>query len=164
VRTARRLRSTVLGSLAALGAASLSAGCSGAPSDPVLSLLAELEAAAEARDADRVGALLSAEFRAPDGLGKTVAVAEVKRYFTIYETVGLTIYGVSVERGEQDARVRCVIEFSGRVKKLPGFEGFLPPDEAYRFDFGLAKEGAAWRIRKASWELAQPEASPTGAP
>jgi len=155
VRVPGRPRSIVLACLATVASLSLPA-CSRAPSDPVLALLAEMEAAAEARDADRLGELLSAEYRAPDGLGKMVAVAEARRYFTIYETIGLSVYGVSVERSEQDAHVRCVIELSGRVKKLPGFEGFAPPDEAYRFELGLVKEGAVWRIKSASWELAQP--------
>lgn len=124
----------------------------------MLALLAEMEAAAEARDADRLGELLAADFRLPDGLGKAVAVAEARRYFTIYETVGLNVYGTSVERGQGTARVQCIMEFSGQAKKLPGFEGFAPPEDAYRFDFELVQQGSRWLFRSARWERAEPAA------
>ena len=52
---------------ASLLVAALASACSGPPADPVEALLAELEAAAEARDAERFGERLSRRSAAPTG-------------------------------------------------------------------------------------------------
>ncbi len=122
----------------------------------MLALLAELEQAAEARDAERFAQSLSAGFADPEGLGKADAVLLLKRYFAAYESVSLEVYGVEVEHGEGEARVRFVVEMKGRARKLPGLDGFLPPDAVYRFELGVADEAGAWRVRRAHWESAEP--------
>jgi hypothetical protein len=133
----------------------LATACSRAPSDPVLALLGELEAAAEARDADRFGERLAPAFQGAHSLGRPEAIAQIRRYFAAYESVAIDVYGVESERGSGSARVRCVVEFSGQVRKTFGLEGLVPPTAVYRFDLDLADEGGAWRVRGASWEPAE---------
>lgn len=141
-----------------LAAAALAlAGCSRRPSDPVLARLAELEAAAEARDADRFASGLSAAFTGPHGLTRAETVAQLRRYFAIYESVAVEVDGVEVEREGDLARVRCVVLTSGRVRRLPGLEGLLPPEEAFRFELEIDGGGGAWLVRSAAWEPAGPE-------
>ena len=94
-------------------AAACASSCSRKPADPVAPLLAELESAAEARDADRFGNSLSAEFRGDEGFDKPTALRELKRTLALYETVSIAVYGVEVERRASDASVRFVAEFSG---------------------------------------------------
>jgi hypothetical protein len=137
-----------------------SQGCSRKPADPVAALLAELKGAAEARDADRFAGSLSAQFKDADDMGKPNAVQLLRRYFAAYESVAIEVYGVEIERGDGQARVRCIVEMKGRARKLPGLEGFLPPDAAYRFELGVAAEDGSWRVRSARWESTEP---PVGA-
>ncbi len=150
--------------LAGLGIAVVFTGsCSRRPADPVAALLAELESAAETRDADRFGKSLSADFRAEEGFDKPEALRELKRTLAIYETVSISVYGVETERRPAAARVRFVAEFSGDARKLPGLEGFLPPSAVYRFELDVADEAGTWRVRQAGWQAVpdQPPSPPS---
>ncbi|HSD66012.1 MAG TPA: hypothetical protein VLF95_04885, partial [Vicinamibacteria bacterium] len=62
-------------------ALALAPACSRPPADPVEALLAELEAAAEDRDAGRFVERLSPSFRGAHGLGRAEALAHLKRTF-----------------------------------------------------------------------------------
>lgn len=129
--------------------------CSRAPADPVEALLAELEAAAEARDAERFSERLAPPFQGGQGIGRPEALARLKRYFAAYESVAIEVYGVESDRDGTSARVRCVVEFSGQARKAFGLEGLLPPSAVYRFDLDVADEGGTWRVRGATWERAE---------
>jgi hypothetical protein len=131
-------------------------GCSRKPTDPVLLLMAELEEAAEDRDADRFAKGISDEFLEEGGLDKPNAVLLLRRYFAAYEAISIDVYGVEIERGEGEAEVRCIVEMKGRARKLPGLERLLPPDEAYRFDVGMVDEAGIWRVRTARWKSTEP--------
>jgi hypothetical protein len=134
----------------------LALACSRTPADPVEALLGELEAAAEARDARRFAERLDPGFRGQGGLDRSSARAELRRTFAAYEHVHLEVYGVEVDRQDGAARVRCVVELSGRARVLPGLEGLLPPSAVYRFTLDVAApEGGAWLVRAASWEPAE---------
>jgi hypothetical protein len=142
---------------AALLVLALTPGCSRKPADPVAALLAELEAAAEERDAARLGERLSPDFRSADGLGRPEAIAQLRRYFAAYESVGIEVYGVETEREGASARARCVVEFSGRARQAFGLGGLVPPSAVYRFELDAAEEGGEWRVRGATWTPAEPE-------
>jgi hypothetical protein len=147
----RSLAATTLLALA------LAPACSRRPADPVAALLVELEAAAEARDADRFAERLSADFRGADRLGRPEALGELRRSFAAYESVAIEVSGVESERDGAAARVRCVVEFSGKARQAFGLQGLLPPSAAYRFDLGVADEEGTWRVREAAWTAAEPE-------
>jgi hypothetical protein len=134
--------------------------CSGSPADPVEALRAELEAAAEARDADRFGERLSEGFQGPHGLPRAEALATLRRYFAAYESVDLEVHGVAVDRDGSRADVRCVVEFAGRARAVGGLAGLLPPTAVYRFELGVADEAGTWRVERASWEPVVPEGGP----
>lgn len=146
----------------ALGLLAVALACTRPPVDPVTALLADLEQAAEARDASRFGGLLSMGFEGAQGIGRDEAIAQLRRYFAAYEHVALDVYGVEVESSDRAARVRCVVELSGRTRKLVGLEGLLPPSAVYRFELGAADEAGTWRVREATWEAADvaPESPP----
>ncbi len=137
----------------------LTPACSRPPADPAAALLAELEAAAEERDAERFGERLSPGFRGADGLGRPEALAQLRRYFAAYDSVAIEVYGVETEREGTSARVRCVVEFSGKARQTFGLEGLLPPSAVYRFDMDAVDEGGVWRVREATWTPAEPEES-----
>jgi hypothetical protein len=140
--------------VALLAIAVSASGCRRKPADPVAATLADLEAAAEARDADAFAGRLSADFAGASGAGRAATVADLKRYFAAYETVAVEVYGVEAERSDGEARVRCVVEFSGQARQLLGLQGLLPPSAVYRFDLTLADESGTWRVRRAAWEPA----------
>jgi len=140
----------------ALSVVGLAVACSRAPADPVRSLLDELVAAGEARDADRFGARLSAGFHGPDSMDRAAAVATLRRYFAAYDSIAVEVYGVEIDREDGAARVRCVVELSGQARKLAGLEGLLPPAAAYRFELEVADEGGVWTVRDASWQETGP--------
>jgi hypothetical protein len=146
----------MLARAALLLALSALAACSGAPQDPVLALLAELEAAAEARDAGRFAERLAPSFRGAQDLGRPEVVAQLKRHFAAYESVTIDLYGVETERDGPGAQVRCVVGFSGRARQAFGLEGLLPPSAVYRFELDVADEGAGFLVRSARWEPAEP--------
>lgn len=123
----------------------------------MLALLVELETAAEARDAERLGACLAAGYRDARGLDRAGSVAELRRWFAAYETVEVELFEPQVERPEAGAaRVSCTVGFSGRARPLPGLAGLLPPSAVYRFRLEVAEEAGAWRVRSADWEPAPP--------
>jgi hypothetical protein len=134
-------------------------GCSPRPSDPVRALLAELEAAAEARDADRFAACLSPAFTAEHGLTRAESLAQLRKHFAIYESVRVDVQEIEIERDGDRASVRCVVLTSGRARRLPGLEGLLPPDQALRFELDVGREGEAWLVRSASWKALEPEST-----
>jgi hypothetical protein len=129
--------------------------CSRTPADPVAALLAELEAAAEARDADRFAGRLAPAFHGAHGLARPEALAQLKRYLAAYESVAIEVYGIEVERDGPAARVRCVVEFSGRARAAFGLEGLLPPSAVYRFELDAGEESGVWMVRGAAWEPAE---------
>lgn len=131
--------------------------CSGTPDDPVEELQAELESAAEDRDAERFGARLSESFRGPRGLSRAEAVVRLRRYFAAYESVDLEVYGVEVERDADTAAVRCVVELAGRARSIGGLKGLLPPAAVYRFELDVAAEAGVWRVQQALWERVRPD-------
>jgi hypothetical protein len=133
-------------------ALALSCACARAPRDPVQALLADLEAAAEARDADRFAERLSPTFVAGGQMSRPDALAMLRRYLAAYDSVALTVYGTEVERAGTGARVRTVVEFSGRARAIGGLDGLLPPEAVYRFDLQTAEEDGTWRVRSADWE------------
>jgi hypothetical protein len=147
------MRSVAVASLVALA---LAPACTRAPADPVAALLAELEAAAEERDAERFAARLAADCRGGDGIGRPEALAELRRYFAAYESVAIDVYGVETEKEGPTARVGCVVEFSGKARQAFGLEGLLRPSAVYRFDLDVADQDGAWRVGRATWTAAEP--------
>jgi hypothetical protein len=149
------VRGTHVGALAGLIVALVVAGC-GAKKDPLEVLLADLEEAAEDRDASRIEGRLAEDF---SGSGRTTRAdvgALLRRYFAAYETVNLEVYDVTIERQEASARLTFRVDFNGRPLQLGGLAGFLPPAAMYRLDLGLRREGDDWRVASASWEEVVP--------
>ena len=129
----------------------LIAACARAPGDPVLDCLNGAAAAAEARDADGVLARLSEGYRDTAG-GKADAALLLRRYFAAYESLSISLAGISVQRGEASARARLTVKMSGRPRAVAGLEGLLPRASRWRFDVGLEAEKDGWKITEAAWE------------
>lgn len=126
------------------------AACRG-PADPVAELLAELERAVEARDAEALSARLAADFEGRDGMSRDRALETARRLLLGYQEATLEIYEVVQEPTEAGARVRFWAEFSGRARRLGGLAGLLPPGAVYLFELEL-RRGQPWLVVSARWE------------
>ncbi len=137
-----------------MAAATLPA-CGGAK-DPIAALLAELEQAAEHRDAETVVRHLAPDFRGSGGLARAEVGPLLRRYFAAYEKVNLHVYDIATERGNGKARARFRLDFDGRPLQFGGLGGFLPPSAMYRFDLGLRLVDGRWMVAEAEWEQLTP--------
>lgn len=133
----------------------------GAPRDPIQALLAELEQAAEARDAAALRALLAPGFRGPEGLDEVEAEALARRYLAGYEQVNLDLYDVAVEEQGDAARVAFAVDFRGEARRLGPLQGLLPPEASYRFELELVRSDGQWRVAAAQWWPQAPPGSET---
>jgi hypothetical protein len=161
MRFPRPIRLVAPAFAAALAAAALAAACGRGATDPVQGLLAGVEAAAERRDVEGVAGFLSEQYRDHHGLGRVETTHQLERWLAGYESVALEVYGTEVERGgDASARVRCVVEFSGRGRRAFGLDGLLPPAATYRFTLDLTEERGRWVVRGAAYEPVDPAGEP----
>ena len=145
--------------LAAVSVAGLVAAACAGPGDPVRATLDGMVKAANARDAKALFSHVSPAFQGADGSGLADARATVERYFAAYETLGVSIRDVKIERGEKAARVRLRAETSGQPRRIGGLEGLVPSSAAYDFDLRLTAEDGVWRVAWAQWNPAGQPAS-----
>jgi len=128
----------------------------GGSGDPVEALLERVESAVEARDSEKVGALLAAGFETASGQSRDEATRTLKRLFLGYESIEVRRVATEiVERGEGSAQVRCWVELDGRARPVGSLGGLLPPDATYRFDVGVVETETGWRVSRVGWELVQ---------
>ncbi len=142
-----------LGSVAGLALAFVAA-C-GPKTDPVQQTLDGIVEGAEDRQAAAIVERLSPDFQAADGSGRPDAEANLRRYLAAYESLGVRISELTIERAAGAARARFRADLSGSPRKIGGLEGLLPRTSAYRFDLRLVPaEGGRWVVTWASWEPA----------
>jgi hypothetical protein len=132
-------------------------GCRG-PRDPILGLLNELKTGAESRNAGAIAAKLTEDFQGHDTRRDDVRPM-LARYFAAYEKVHLDIYEVEVEREPATAKLRFRTDFNGRPLQIGSLGGFLPPSAMFRFELGLRRTEAGWRVVRADWEEVAPSAA-----
>jgi hypothetical protein len=129
----------------------LLAAC-GAGDPPELRLRADIEslqAAIEAREGDRIGDFLAADFIGPQAMDRDGALRMARLAFLRYRAVGVSVVGpLDVEmQGRDHARVRF-------DAALTGGSGALLPDSArvWSVDTGWRLEDGDWRNTSATWE------------
>ena len=146
---AKRARHTALLMIASLAA------CRG-PRDPILALLDELKKAAESRDAGAIAARLTEDFQGEHEVRSAEVRSMLERYFLAYQKVHVDVYDVEVERGQAEAKLRFRADFNGRPLQIGSLGGFLPPSAMLRFELGLRRTPAGWRVARADWEEVAP--------
>ena len=144
-----RNRSLVLPAVACALALSLACAKKG---DPVKDTLDRMVKAANARDVGKLFENVAADFQAADGSGRAEAEALVRRIFSAYEILNVSIHDVQVEKGENAARVRLSADLSGQPVKIGGLDGLVPSSAKYDFDLRLTSDGKTWKVAWASWQ------------
>jgi hypothetical protein len=153
--TSRGHERPVRTAIAVLAVGALAAvACGGVKKDPARRTVDEIVASAEARDAAAIVERLAPDFQAADGSGRAEAEANVRRYLSAYESLGVRVSEFTVESAAGAARVRFRANLSGRPRSIGGLDGILPRSSAYRFDLRLAPaaDGGRWVVTWASWE------------
>jgi hypothetical protein len=98
---------------------------------------------------------LTDDFSGADGMTRADALSTVRRYFSAYAILDVTLSGVTVERAENVARVRLTADLAGQPQKVGGLEGLLPRSSRYRFELRLVPDGSRFKVAWASWEPAE---------
>ena len=131
------------------GLMALLAACSGEPPEAALrATIADMQAAAEARDSSALVDRFSEEFVGPEGMDRD----QFRRYLAVIwlrnREVGVNLGPLEVELiGE-----RAIVEFTAAAT---GGSGWLPDRaQVYRVSTGWRIEGGEWRLISARWEPA----------
>ena len=118
--------------------------------DPVDVLMADLEKAAEARDADAIEKRLATEFTGNEGLSRDDTLTTLKRYFAAYQQIHLDV--THVERLKSGDRVSFRVDFSGQPNTAFGLQNLLPSTASYSFELRFAEEGGVLKVKQAFWQ------------
>jgi hypothetical protein len=145
--------------LALLAAALIALGCTTkkkeeGPDAGARTLVDDLRAAAEDRNADVIGLRLNGDFRGTGGIDRAQALETLKRYFTAYQTLRVDVSDVDITRpSSRIADVRCRVEFRGTAKRVAGMDALLPPTAVYRVDLHVIWPMTPdWMVQTAEWQ------------
>ena len=135
------------------GLAIASCGGDNSPEAQVRAVIAEAEAAAEARDASALRDLVADDYR--DGRGNDAE--EIRRYVHGYliahQSVRLLVRIEKLELKATDlARLRATVAMVGREAESAGAWDLAA--DVHEFDVTLAREDGEWRVTRADWRPA----------
>ena len=118
--------------------------------DPIDTLLADLETAAEARDVEPFEKRLMPGFSGNEMVSREESLAQLRRYFAAYEVIQIDIG--NVERSESGNRVTFHVTFSGKANAAFNLQNLLPSSAAYDFELLLLWENGMMKVKKAFWQ------------
>jgi hypothetical protein len=107
------------------------------------------------KDADAIVARLTPTFTGEGGIDRAEVSAELRRHFSLYESVEIGLAEVATERQPGGATVRFRAAFAGKPKNIGGLAGLLPDAARYRFELTLVGEGTDLKVSRASWQPAE---------
>jgi len=131
------------------------ASCGGdtSPEEQVRAVVAEAEAAAEARDASALLDLIADDYRDGRGNGAEVIRRYVRGYLIAHQSVHLLVRIEEVELQATDvARLRATVAMVGREAERTAAWDLA--DDVQEFDVTLAREDGEWRVTRADWGTA----------
>lgn len=130
--------------------------CSGGaltPEERVRAVLAELEAAAEARDVGLLKPHISEAYKDESGNDRRALLGLATAHFMRNKSVYLLVRVNDVQLREASAQVDAFVALAGQpirdATALPELRADL-----YRFDIRLAEEDGDWRVTAADWRPA----------
>ncbi len=114
-------------------------------------MVAEAEAAAEARDASGLFELLSDDYRDPRGNGTEEIKRYLRGYLVMHQAIHLLVRIDEIELQAADlARLRATVAMLGREAEAASAWDLAM--EVYEFDVTLAREDGEWRVTRAEWQ------------
>ncbi len=130
------------------------------PADPVERLLFDLARAAMSQDTEAFGTHLASGFVGEGGWTKADTLSELRRYFTLYQSVDVGTAGLEVDRSGAAPVARFRASFAGRPKDIKGLAGVLPESARFQFELTLVEEAGMLRAARASWRQIEAQQSP----
>jgi hypothetical protein len=115
--------------------------------DPIAQLVANIEAAAEDRDAAGVMQHLSASYA-----GRANVETTLRRYFFGYRALEVHVRDLQTQLSGSQGWCTFGVDFTGVPKNVGGMDQFLPRAATYRFELVLADEEGEWKVTSAKWE------------
>ena len=131
------------------------ASCGGdtSPEAQVRAVVAEAEAAAEARDASALLDLVADDYRDGRGNGADEIRRYVRGYLVAHQSVHLLVRIEELELKATDlARLRATVAMVGR--EAEGAAAWDLAADVHEFDVTLAREDGEWRVTRADWRPA----------
>ena len=131
------------------------ASCGGdtSPEEQVRAVVAEAEAAAEARDASALLGLIADDYRDGRGNGAEEIRRYVRGYLIAHQSVHLLVRIEEVELQATDvAHLRATVAMVGREAERTAAWDLAA--DVQEFDVTLAREDGEWRVTRADWGTA----------
>ena len=130
-----------------------SCGGDTSPEAQVRAVVAEAEAAAEARDASALLDLIADDYRDSRGNGADEIRRYVRGYLVAHQSVHLLVRIEELELKATDlARLRATVAMVGR--EAEGAATWDLAADVHEFDVTLAREDGEWRVTRADWRPA----------
>jgi hypothetical protein len=115
--------------------------------DPLARLVAQLEEAAEDRDAGAVMEHVDASYADRANVESTL-----RRYFFGYRVIEVHVRDLQTQISGSQGWCTFRVDFTGIPKNIGGMDQFLPRAATYRFELVCAEEGGRWRVTEAKYE------------
>lgn len=131
------------------------ASCGGddSPEAQVRAVVAEAEAAAEARDASALLDLIADDYRDGRGNGAEEIRRYVRGYLIAHQSIHLLVRIEELELKAADlARLRATVAMVGREAESAAAWDLAA--DVHEFDVTLAREDGEWRVTRADWRPA----------
>jgi len=120
--------------------------------DPMRQIVDKAVDAAEHRDVDALGELISSTFNDPNNQPKAAVLQAVRRYFAAYKSIDLRVSNLKVEDHATFLGASFDVDFTG----VPAFQGgladMLPRTSRWNFWIEIENEDGTWRIVWAEWK------------
>ena len=120
--------------------------------DPAVAAVDALVEAANKRDRAGIVQRLAPDFQAADGSKSADVEQRLRQVFAAYDSLGVTISGLSIEHGNEVALARFRLEMSGAPSHFGGLDSLLPRSTRWRFELRLVPGGDSWKVAWATWE------------
>jgi hypothetical protein len=120
--------------------------------DSVVAAVDSLVEGANKRDRSAIVKRLTPDFQAADGSNFADMDQRIRQVFAGYDSLSVTLSGLTVERGNEVALARFRLDLSGAPAHFGGLEGLLPRSSRYKFELRLVPAGGQWKVAWASWE------------
>jgi len=120
--------------------------------DPIVAAVDALVEAANKKDRSAIVQRLAPDFQAADGSNAADVDQRLRQIFAAYDSVDVSVAGLSVDHGNDVALARFRLEMTGAPSHFGGLDSFLPRSSRWKIELRLVPEGGTWRVGWARWE------------
>jgi hypothetical protein len=119
--------------------------------DPVETLIRDIVAEAEDRDAAGVGELLTADFTGGDGSDRESVLRTARQFLAAYRSLDADVSAIEINRRGSSARAKFRVKLTGVPTSFGGIGDLVPKQAAFDFDVTAREEDGDWKLASATW-------------